>query len=277
MKISRKNPPQIPPGENLIDTHCHLDMLGYENLEEIITSAALAGVKRVITVGIDISSSKRAVQIADNFPGVFATMGIHPHNAAKVDTKTYTQLASLYENNISKVVGYGEIGLDYVKEYAPRDIQVQQFRNQLQIARDLNLPVIIHDRDAHDDTMHILKSNAPYLAGGVMHCFSGDSTMARKIIDLGFYISIPGIVTFNKSETLQQVVREIPLEHIILETDGPFLAPVPFRGKTNKPEYLVFTAGKIAELKDVPLAEVARRTTVNAEALFRLTQQETVH
>ena len=275
MKNLRKNPPLLPPGKDLIDTHCHLDMQGYENLDEIISSAARAGVRRIITVGIDVPSSNKAAEIAGRFPGVYATVGVHPHNTANVNDETYNKLTALFKKNAGKIVGYGEIGLDYAKKYAPRDIQLKEFSNQLNIAKDLNLPVIIHDRDAHEDILQILKSNKPYPAGGVMHCFSGDSELARQVINMGFYVSIPGIVTFTKSEMLQQVVRDIALSHIILETDGPFLAPVPFRGKTNKPEYLVFTAQKIAELKNIDLEEIAMQTTVNAETLFQLTPNKT--
>jgi len=277
MNNARKNPPQIPPGTNLVDTHCHLDMRGYENLDDTIASAARCGVTRIVTIGIDLPSSIRAVEIARRFNGVSAAIGIHPHNAARTDNETYAKFQALAENKANKIVGYGEIGLDYAKKYAPRNIQLKAFRNQLGIAKELNLPVIIHDRDAHEDTMQILNRNKPFYAGGVMHCFSGDSELALKVIDLGFYVSIPGIVTFNKSETLQRVVREIPLNRIILETDGPFLAPVPYRGKTNKPEYLVFTARKVAELKDISLEETARQTTVNAENLFRFNSGRTLH
>jgi TatD DNase family protein len=250
-------------------------MRGYENLDETVAAAARAGVTRIITVGINVPSSLEAVKIARRFSGIFATIGIHPHNVAEVHNDTYSQLQTLAEDKENKIVGYGEIGLDYAKNYAPQDIQLHEFRNQLSIAKELHLPVIIHDREAHEDTIRILDNHKPFSAKGVMHCFSGDSELAWKVIDLGFYISIPGIVTFKNSETLQQVAREIPLNRIILETDGPFLAPVPYRGKTNQPEYLIFTAQKIAELKEISLEEVARETTANAERLFGLNEGET--
>lgn len=275
MNTLRKNPPQVPPGTCLVDTHCHLDMRGYENLDETVAKAARAGVTRIITVGINVPSSLEAVKIARRFSGIYATIGIHPHNVAEVHDETYLQLQTLAEDKEYKIVGYGEIGLDYAKNYAPRDVQLKEFRNQLTVAEELNLPVIIHDREAHEDIIRILDNHKPFSAKGVMHCFSGDSKLACKIIDLGFYISIPGIVTFKNSETLQQVVREIPLDRIILETDGPFLSPVPYRGKTNQPEYLIFTAQKIAELKEISLKEVAQETTANAERLFSLNEGNT--
>jgi TatD DNase family protein len=263
--------PELSPGITLIDTHCHLDMDAYEdNLEAVIQNAANSGITRIITIGIDLPSSHKAVKMAKRFPCIWSTIGIHPHNAADVNTDTCEQLKQLAQDKTNKVVGFGEIGLDFAKNYAPRDVQIRNFELQLDIAKELNLPVIIHDRDAHDETLNILNAHAPFPAGGVMHCFSGDIELARKVTDLGFYISIPGIVTFKKSDVMQQVAKDIPLERMILETDGPFLSPVPFRGKTNNPEYLIFTAQKIAEVRGISLDEVAKVTTFNAETLFNL-------
>lgn len=268
--------PRLGPANSLIDTHCHLDMEAYGgNLETVLRSAAACGVRRVITVGIDIVSSLAAVALAERFDNVWATVGIHPHHATEAGPEALERIAGLAENRDGKVVAYGEIGLDFAKKYAPPEVQLRAFSAQLDIARGLGLPVIIHDRDAHEAVLEVLEANIPFPAGGVMHCFSGDSRLARRVIELGFLVSIPGIVTFNRSETLQQVARDIPLDHLLLETDGPFLAPVPFRGKTNKPEYLLYTARKIAELRGIPLDEVARRTTRNAEKLFRLDREQT--
>ncbi len=276
MKKKRKNPPLVSSGTHLIDTHCHLDMRGYENLDEVISSAADCGVKGIITVGIDLQSSCQAAEIARRFPTVWATAGIHPHNAGLVQASHYTELSSMILDKSNKIVGYGEIGLDYAKNYAPREIQIKEFTYQLNLAKDLKLPIVIHDRDAHQDTLRLLRENGPFASGGVMHCFSGNSKLAHQVIDLGLHISIPGIVTFNKSETLQEVVRTVSLENIIIETDGPFLAPVPYRGKTNRPEYIAFTAQKIADLKGISLDEVARATTANAEELFTITSSSSL-
>jgi TatD DNase family protein len=276
MKSKQINNPQLAPGTTLIDTHCHLDMDAYENdLENIIQSAADHGITVIVTVGIDLASSHKAVELAKRFPGVWATIGIHPHNAASGNMEAYRQMHLLANDRSNKVVGYGEIGLDFAKNYAPREIQVKNFEMQLDIAKDLNLPIIIHDRDAHDEITGILKAHSPFPARGVMHCFSGDLELAHKVIDLGLFISIPGIVTFNKSSVMQQVAQEIPLERLILETDGPFLSPVPFRGKINKPAYLLYTAQKIAELRGISLDDVARQTTANAKTLFHWHQKET--
>ncbi|HER62667.1 MAG TPA: TatD family deoxyribonuclease [Desulfobacteraceae bacterium] len=277
MKKKKIDKPQLAFGSTLIDTHCHLDMDAYEDdLDTIVANAATGGITRIVTVGIDLPSSREAVALAKRFPGIWATIGIHPHNAESGNMETYRQLQVLAADRKNKVIGYGEIGLDFARNYAPRPVQITAFNAQINLAKELHLPIIIHDRDAHDDTLAILRSHAPFPDGGVMHCFSGDLEMARKVMDLGLLISIPGIVTFNKSEIMQQVAGEIPLEKMILETDGPFLAPVPFRGKTNKPEYLLHTAQKIADLRGVSLAEIARQTTANAENLFRLPSGETV-
>ncbi len=260
---------QIAFDQNLqfIDTHCHLDMEAYKNdLDEVIDRASQMGISKIITIGIDAASSQRAVRLSERYPSAYAAIGVHPHDAAQVtknDFKTIERLA-LHK----KVVGYGEIGLDYAKLYSAKDIQQQVFSRQLSMAKELGLPIIIHDRDAHDDTLRILKQHAPFPAGGVMHCFSGDVPFADNVMELGLFISIPGIVTFKNAISLQQVARVIPLQSMLIETDGPFLAPVPYRGKRNAPEFLLHTAQKIAELRNTTLAEIARATTANAQALF---------
>ena len=277
MKKKQIEIPRLSPGIELIDTHCHLDMNAYwDVIPDILSQSMKNGVTKIITIGIDLESSHKAIELARNFPGVWATIGVHPHNAAVENSQEiYLQLERLALEKANKVVGYGEVGLDYAKNYAPHDLQVDCFQKQLKIAKKLNLPIIIHDRDAHEETLDLLKAHTPFPAGGVMHCFSGDIHFARDIVDLGLYISIPGIVTFKNSGDMQQVARAIPLERIILETDGPFLAPVPFRGKVNQPEYLLFTAQKIADLRKISLDEVARETTKNAIRLFRLDQGDT--
>jgi TatD DNase family protein len=239
-----------------------------EDLAEIIKSATQCGVSRIITIGIDMVSSCRAVELASRYSGVFATVGIHPHSARDASDDVYQKLKTLAAD--PKVVGYGEIGLDYAKQYAPVEIQQQEFSRQLVLARELHLPVIIHDREAHEDTLALLHEKGPFPAGGVMHCFSGDLTFAHQMLEIDFYISIPGIVTFKNAKDLQQVVQEIPLERMLLETDGPFLAPVPWRGKVNRPDYLLYTAGKVAELKNISIEEVAEQTRLNTEKLFSL-------
>ena len=271
----RPAPPVLSPDSRLIDSHCHLDMDAYQDeLDEIIDSAGKCGVSRIITIGIDLASSRKAVELADRYPGIYATVGIHPHSAEEATEEMYRQLAELAVK--PKVVGYGEIGLDYAKQYAPKDIQHREFAVQLELAKELHLPVVIHDREAHEDTMALLQEKGPFPEGGVMHCFSGDVPLALQVLELGFYISIPGIVTFKNAADLQQVVEKVPLDRILLETDGPFLAPVPWRGKTNRPDYLLYTAGKVAQLKNISVDEVARQTANNTMALFSLPPEESI-
>lgn len=239
-----------------------------DDLDAVIRLAHESHISTIITIGIDLQSSARAIELAQAHDRIYATVGIHPHEAKTATKETLDKLNVLAAN--PKVVGYGEIGLDYAKAYAPVDIQKTACRAQLQLAKALNLPVVIHDRDAHEDILTLLKEHAPFPAGGVMHCFSGDWQFAEEILKLGFYVSIPGIVTFKNATTLQQVARQVPLERLVIETDGPFLAPVPYRGKRNTPSLLLYTAEKIAELRDIPLTEVATATTVNAKNLFKL-------
>jgi TatD DNase family protein len=262
--------PKLTPGHCLIDSHCHLDMEAYqEDLEEIIHSARQHGISKIITIGIDLASSRRAVELANTYPSVYASVGIHPHSADEADEVVYQQLSELAAGS-AKVVGYGEIGLDYAKKYATVDRQLREFARQLDLAKKLDLPIIIHDRDAHVDTVRLLQEKGPFEAGGVMHCFSSNTELARLVLELGLYISIPGIVTFKNAVDMQEVVREISLDRMLLETDGPFLAPVPWRGKRNLPDYLLHTAAMVADLKNISIDEVALRTKRNTRELFSL-------
>lgn len=259
--------PVLDRGAALVDTHCHLDMID-DGLyaDRVIDRALAAGVRAVITIGIDMDSSRKAVEFARNHAGVYAAVGIHPHHAADLTDATLDELDRL--SRAERVVAYGEIGIDTVKDYAPLAVQRSAFVSQLHLAKRLGLPVIIHNREAHEQIYELLLANGPFPAAGVIHCFSGDGATAQKFIDLGFYISIPGVVTFNNAQMLHDAVRAIPLSRLLVETDAPFLAPVPFRGKTNEPVYTLYTAWKVAELKEVTLDEVARQTTANAQKLF---------
>lgn len=241
-----------------------------KDLDTVIQTAAQVGIKRIITIGIDYTSSLQAVTIAERYSNIYATVGFHPHDAFKATAKALEDLTKLSQNN--SVVGYGEIGLDYVKNYAPRDIQIKAFSEQLHLAKELGLPVVIHDREAHDDTLNLIRSVGHLPRGGVMHCFSGDNRLAYEMIALGFYISIPGVATFANAHLLHEIIRTVDLQYLLLETDGPFLAPVPYRGKRNEPKLLLYTAQIIAELKQITINEVARATTANAVRLFRLSE-----
>jgi TatD DNase family protein len=268
--VSKKKKPPLPVLGNdisLVDTHCHLDMEAYnDDLEEVLLRAEINSVTTILTIGIDLKSSQRAVQIANKYKNIYAAVGIHPHHAEEVSPVILNDLQKLAEEK--KVVAYGEIGIDTVKNYAPLAAQRDAFIRQLNLAKKLDLPVIIHDREAHEEVYSLLLANGPFPAGGVIHCFSGDSELALKFINLGFYISIPGVVTFKKAEMLQNAAANIPLDKILIETDGPFLAPVPQRGKRNEPLLTLYIAKKIAELKETTLDKVATQTTINAENLF---------
>jgi TatD DNase family protein len=252
-----------------VDTHCHLDFEAYDaDLGEVLMRARQAGVRGIITIGIDLPSSQRAIDLAKANGEVHATVGIHPHNASHLSDRDIESLVSLGRK--SEVKAYGEIGLDFYRNYQPRSTQISCFREQLDIARQLNLPLVLHDREAHGDILRVLREHHAWEMGGTMHCFSGDWRFARSCLDLGFYISIAGPVTFTKSKTLQDVARKCPLERLLLETDAPFLSPAPKRGKRNEPAFLIYTAEKIASLKKISLEKLARQTSLNAGQLFRL-------
>ena len=195
-------------------------------------------------------------------------LGVHPHNAKEIDDQTYPTLRGLCRNG--KVRAYGEIGLDFFRNLSPRDIQLKRFREQIGLAKELDLPIVIHDREAHRETLEILKSEKAEESGGIIHCFSGDYEMAKACLDMGFYISIPGSITFKNAEGSREIVERIPLESLLVETDAPFLTPEPFRGKRNEPSYVRYTAQKVAEIKKVSFEKVAEITTQNALRVYRL-------
>lgn len=251
----------------LIDSHAHLEMREFDSdRHDVIERAELAGVDCIVTVGTNPGLSRKALSIAHQYKNIYATVGVHPHDVAKASDKSFDELKALAQD--PKVVAYGEIGLDYFRNISPREKQIEMFAKQLELTQELNLPVIIHDRDAHEETLRMVKASGVRL--GVFHCFSGDWAMARQCIDLGFYISVPGVVTFDKSKVLQDVVRQAPLDTILLETDCPYLTPVPHRGKRNEPSFIVHTAKKVAEIKKMPWEDIAQTAARNTRKLFRI-------
>lgn len=253
----------------LIDSHAHLEMPEFaQDRKNVIQRAHNGGVDYILTIGIDIEACQQAISLAEEFEFVYAVLGVHPHNAKVIDEGTYRILRGLTRHD--KVCALGEIGLDFFRNISPHDVQIKRFRELIGLARELKLPIVVHDRDAHQETLSILKEERAFEVGGVIHCFSGDYEMASKCLDMGFHISIPGTITFNKAASLQELVRDIPLEWILIETDSPFLAPVPFRGKRNEPSYVQYVADKIAQIKHLDFEEVARVTSQNAKALFHL-------
>jgi len=250
----------------LIDTHAHLEMSEFDkDRDEVIERALKNGIDTIIAVGINLEDSEKAISLAKRHDAVYATVGVHPHDAKSINTATYDSLKKLAARE--KVVAYGEIGLDFFRDRSPRDVQINRFEEQLYLAAELNLPVVIHNRDAHRETFEILKKHKGNLRG-VLHCFSGDYEMAKKYIDLGYYISIPGTITFPNAGKLVEVAEKIPMESLLIETDSPFLAPVPKRGKRNEPAYVAYVAKKVSEIRGLTLEAVGIATTENAGNLF---------
>jgi TatD DNase family protein len=253
----------------LIDSHAHLEMPDFKkDLEQVIQRAKESGVGYIFTVGTEKKDWKRALEIANSHPSIYAILGVHPHNAREIDDQTYPTLRELCQSE--KVRAYGEIGLDFYRNLSPRDIQLRRFREQIGVARELLLPIVVHDREAHRETLEILRSEKAEECGGIIHCFSGDDEMAKKCINMGFLISVPGNITYKNAEGYREIIKKIPLESLLIETDAPFLTPVPFRGKRNEPGYVRYTAQKVAEVKMVSLEKVAEVTTENALRVYRL-------
>ncbi|MDA8240673.1 MAG: YchF/TatD family DNA exonuclease [Nitrospiraceae bacterium] len=249
----------------LIDTHCHLDMSEFDNdREEVIARAKDTGFEALISVGSDFVSTAKAMELATLYDFIYAAVGVHPHDAKDFSDEMYLGLASRALNR--KVVAIGETGLDYHYDHSPRDAQREVFRKHLRLAKEAGLPVIVHSREAKEDTMAILAESG--IDRGVLHCFSGDLDMAEQAMSMGLFISLAGPVTFKKSSRLREIARLIPDEYLLIETDAPYLSPEPFRGRRNEPSYLEHTAKFIADLREISLDDLARITTLNAKRLF---------
>ena len=260
----------------LVDTHCHLDLNSFDIDREAVLDRALeAGIIKILNPGIDINSSRKAVTLSDQNEQVYAAVGIHPNDALTWDSESWNQLQQLAKH--PKVVAIGEIGLDYYRDYAPRDLQRRIFVEQLSLARDLGLPVVIHNRNATIDILIILTEWKAELQGakspladkpGVLHSFSEDLITADRVIELGFFIGFTGPVTFRKADMLRQVAAAVRQERILIETDAPFLTPQPHRGKRNEPAFVKYVAETVAELHELSLNDMASVLTANAKSLF---------
>ncbi len=252
----------------LFDSHAHIDDNRFTGeVEEVIIRAKDNGVSGIINVGACMPSSARSVALAEQYDCIYAGVGIHPHDAKDALETDYEQLAKWTQH--AKVVAIGEIGLDYYYDHSPRDIQQAVLIRQLDVARQCHMPVIIHDRDAHGDIMHILRKEAKGMTG-VMHCFSGSLEMAKEILKLGFYVSFAGPVTYKNSSKLKEIAQTVPLDRLLVETDSPYLTPQPYRGRRNEPAYVRFVAEEVAALRGLELADLAAATSENVKKLFSI-------
>ena len=257
------------PLPSIIDSHAHLQFDQYgADLDEVLARATEAGVEKIITVGTDLDSSRAAVKLAARYPQIYATVGVHPHDATTLTPDVVRELKELAQQ--PKVVAIGETGLDYYYGHSPRDAQVESFRQQLRLAQETNLPVIVHSRDAKEETLQCLQETTP-VRKGVLHCFTGDLDMAQRAIALGLYISFSGILTFHNAGSLRDVAASIELGRLLIETDCPFLAPTPYRGTRNEPAYVTRVAEQVhAAIPAVTLEQVRQSTRQNTMELFRL-------
>ena len=266
VKILKKSRGGIGISIFLVETHTHLDLIK-RSTEEVVEEAAQKGVTKMVTIGIDLESSKTALKFASRWEGVYAAVGFHPHEAKFLEEKNWEELQKLAREGGDRIVAIGETGLDYYRKHSPISCQVEAFKKQIGLAKKLNLPLIIHSREAHQDTLKILAEEARGLKV-IIHCFSGDKELAEECLKRGYYLGIGGVVTFDNAKNIRTVVEQIPLDHIVLETDSPYLAPHPFRGKPNEPRYLPLIAEKIAELKKISLEEVAKITSTNCKKIL---------
>ncbi|MDT7041250.1 TatD family hydrolase [Candidatus Nitronereus thalassa] len=257
----------------LIDSHVHLDDPRYDqDRDAVFQRAQEAGVEAFVTIGCDLSTSQSAAALADFHENVFATIGVHPHESKEIVDGWYDEFRRLAQH--PKVVAYGEIGLDYHYDHSPRVTQRLRFREQIQLAKELQLPMVIHTREAQEDTISILKEEGAADVGGVFHCFSGDAWLAKDALDLGFYLSFSGVITFKNATMLRDIIKTVPLDRMMVETDCPYLTPVPYRGKRNEPAFVRQVAETISTLVESDtlnaLEKVSQATVENTKRLFKI-------
>lgn len=251
----------------LIDTHCHIQFKSLINeVEKVIERANKANVKKMIVVGCDIESIKKGLELAEKNEGIFTTVGLHPQDSKKLTDEMWKQFKDLAKHE--KVVAIGETGLDYFKEYSPKDIQIKVLKMHIELSKECGKPLIIHNRDSDEECLRILQENE--VKDAVFHCFGSNTEFARKVWMAGYFTSFTGTITYPKAHNLREVVEECPLDAIMIETDCPFLAPQKYRGKTNEPAYVVEVANEIAHVKNMRFEEIASITTKNAEDFFKI-------
>ncbi len=255
---------------DLFDTHAHLHFPEFAaDLAQVLDRARAAGVRHMVTIGTDVETSRAALALASEHPDISAAVGVHPHHAGEADEAALAEIERLARSS-PRVVAIGETGLDFFRDLAPRHAQERAFRWQLGLSRRLGKPVLVHCRDAHAETLAILAEEDVSRTGGIMHCFSGDAAIARRVLDLGLLISIAGPITYPNARALPEVVRLAPADRLVVETDCPFLPPQGHRGKRNEPAYVAITAARVAELRGEPLELTATRTSATARRLFGL-------
>lgn len=252
----------------LIDSHAHLDDERFDlDREYIIENLQKNGIELVVNIGADIHSSKASVELAEKYKNIYAVVGVHPHEVKDMNENSLAEIEKLAKNK--KVLAIGEIGLDYHYDNSPRDIQRKRFREQINLAKKLNLPIVVHSREADADILQILKEESQELRA-IIHCFSSDRAQLKEYLELGFYIAIGGPVTFKKTDELKEVVKVVPLDKLLLETDAPYLAPTPYRGKRNEPMFVKETAKLIAELRGITLEDLTLQTNKNTKKIFNI-------
>lgn len=270
--MSKKKKREIPQyGLPILETHFHLDYLKEAPAEDILAAARAIGVDRFMTISVQPDNMPKAMELAQRFDDVFCTLGVHPHEAAEFDdaTEAYMREHAAKASNQGKVVAVGEIGLDYYYDHCDREVQKNVFRRQLELAIEFDLPVVIHTREADEDTAEILQEFAPRMnRKGVIHSFTSGMELAKLGVELGFMLGINGIVTFNKAENVREIVAATPIESLLLETDSPYLTPMPYRGIENAPKYLPFVAEKIADVKGLDVETVLQQTWQNSLLTF---------
>ncbi|MBI2897617.1 MAG: TatD family hydrolase [Deltaproteobacteria bacterium] len=255
----------------IVDSHCHLGFEDFlDDLDAVLERARQGGVVQMVVIGTarEASSASSSLRLAENRPWLFPVVGVHPHDARLAGTELVGEVERVAAQD--RIVAVGEIGLDYHYDLSPRDAQVEAFRRQIAVARAVGKPLVIHTREAARDTLEVLREEGASSVGGVIHCFTEDESFAREALDLGFFVSFSGIVTFKGSATLRDVARFVPSDRLLVETDSPFLAPVPHRGKRNEPAWVWDTARAVADARGEPLEAVAELTAANARRLFRL-------
>ncbi|MED2971607.1 TatD DNase family protein [Bacillus sp. OV194] len=251
----------------MFDTHAHLNAIQFEeDLEEVIQRALDEGISHIVVVGFDRPTIKGAIKLADTYDFIYAAVGWHPVDAVDMTPEDLQWIEELAAH--PKVVALGEMGLDYHWDKSPEDVQKDVFRQQIQLAKKVKLPIIIHNRDATQDVVDILKSEGAEEVGGIMHCYSGSLEVAKQCLDMNFYISFGGPVTFKNAKKPKEVAKEIPIDRLLIETDCPYLSPHPLRGKRNEPSYVKYVAEAIAELREMPLEDLVKKTSDNARQLF---------